>query len=68
MLPPYLGIIGMGQAAVPLILREIKKCHDHWFIALMAITQENPVPPGSEGNVGAMSEAWLKWGEKSGYV
>ena len=39
----YQKIIGMGPAVVPLILSELQKEPDHWFWALEAITDENPV-------------------------
>ena len=38
--PAYQRIIGMGPAAVPLILRELEQRPDHWFWALTAITGE----------------------------
>lgn len=33
----------MGEAAVPLILRDLEHQPDHWFWALREITQANPV-------------------------
>ena len=41
--PAYLRIIGMGERAIPLILEDLRKSPDHWFIALHAITGVNPV-------------------------
>ncbi|KKK95209.1 hypothetical protein LCGC14_2675090, partial [marine sediment metagenome] len=32
--PAYLEIIGMGRAAVPLLLLELEKEPGHWFAAL----------------------------------
>jgi hypothetical protein len=49
MLEPYQRIIGMGQAAVPLILGELQREPDHWFWALEAITEQNPVPTQAAG-------------------
>src|SRR5256885_1317850 len=40
--PAYQRIIGMGWAAVPLLLRELQRQPDHWFWALHAITGEEP--------------------------
>ena len=68
MLKPYQQIIGMGEAAVPLILEELQREPDQWFWALEAITQENPVPPESAGKVRAMAEAWVAWGKRQGYM
>jgi hypothetical protein len=70
-LPSYQKIIGMGKDAIPLILAELKiegDAPDHWFWALAAISDENPVPPESRGNLSEMARAWLAWGEKEGHV
>ena len=68
MLQPYQNIIGLGQPAVPLILQELQREPDHWFWALEAITQENPVPPEAAGRVAKMAEAWIAWGKQQGYL
>src|SRR5947209_3632623 len=49
MLRPYQRIIGMGEAAVPMILEELRREPDHWFWALEAITEDDPVPPEDVG-------------------
>lgn len=66
--PAYQAIIGMGEAVVPLILVSLAHRCDHWFWALEAITQDNPVPRRSRGNVEEMARAWLKWGHERGLV
>ncbi len=66
MLPSYQRIIGMGPAVVPLILDELRREPDHWFWALEAITEQNPVPPEAMGKVRLMAEAWVRWGERQG--
>ncbi len=65
--PAYLQIIGMGDAAVPLILRQLELKPDHWFIALWAITQTNPVPEQDAGKLKAMATDWIAWGRAYGY-
>jgi hypothetical protein len=35
--PAYQQIIGMGAAAIPLILRELEQTRDHWLWALYAM-------------------------------
>src|SRR5262249_7967281 len=55
MLPSYQRIIGMGLPAVPLILEELRGEPDHWFWALEAITEENPVPAQTVGKVRQMA-------------
>jgi hypothetical protein len=62
--PAYLGIIAMGKAATPLLLAELETKPMHWFVALAAINDTNPVPPADAGNLRKMTEAWLKWGRE----
>jgi len=66
--PAYQNIIRIGAAAIPLILSELKRSPDHWFIALREIANEDPVPPSDRGNMKKMSMAWLKWGKERGYL
>lgn len=65
--PAYQRIIGMGPKVVPLILRELERCPDHWFWALASITEEDPVPEESWGRIDEMTSAWLKWGRENGF-
>lgn len=64
--PAYLRIIEMGEKAVPLILREIQERGGYWFVALSAISGEDPVRPGSDYEQAV--QAWLRWGKDKGYV
>jgi hypothetical protein len=66
--PAYQRIIGLGPAALPLIFRELRRNPNHWFWALKAITGEDPVPPATRGDLGAMTEAWLQWATDRGFV
>jgi hypothetical protein len=68
MLPPYQQIIGLGPAAIPLILEELQRAPDHWFWALEALTGADPVPADARGNLVAMAEAWVAWGQRHGYL
>lgn len=65
--PAYQRIMGMGPAALPFIFRDLAKQPDYWFIALTAITGENPVPKEDAGNLPRMTKAWLEWAERNGY-
>ena len=65
--PAYQKIIGMGPAAVPFLLRELEREPDHWFWALKAITDSDPVPPESRGKIQEMARAWVRWGREQGY-
>ena len=60
--PAYQAIIRLGPPAVPLLLRELEKEPVHWFEALRAITEQDPVQPADWGNIPAMASAWLAWG------
>lgn len=64
--PAYLQIIGLGRAVLPYLLDELARQPDHWFHALSAITGEDPIPPSAEGNLAAMTPAWLAWGRAHG--
>jgi hypothetical protein len=66
--PAYYQIIGLGPVALPWILRELQQRGGHWFLALRAITRENPVSPQDRGKVKKMADAWLKWGETHGLL
>ena len=44
MCPAYQSIIGMGETAIPLLLRALEQELDQWFWALRAITETDPVP------------------------
>lgn len=66
--PAYQRIIGMGEAAIPLILEDLSRNGpDDWFWALTAIADENPITKEMAGDMRAMTEAWLQWGKNSGY-
>jgi hypothetical protein len=67
--PAYQKIIGMGESAIPLILKDLARYGpDDWFWALTAITDENPISAEIAGNMVAMTEAWLQWGRNAGYL
>ena len=68
MLRPYQAIIGMGLPVVPLILAELRDDPHHWFWALEAITDADPIPADVRGKVPRMREAWLSWGREQGLI
>lgn len=62
----YRRIVGMGEAALPLILDRLRRKRDdpeHWFEALAEITGEDPVPDSASGNTVRMADAWLRWAD-----
>ena len=64
----YQQIIGLGPAAVPLILDEMRRAPDFWFWALRAITGQDPVPSAHAGDLPAMTRDWLQWARTKGYA
>lgn len=68
LLPSYQEIIGMGPAAIPLILERLSLRANHWFWALRSITGTNPVSAENIGRIDKMTEDWLCWGRKNGII
>jgi hypothetical protein len=65
--PAFQEIIRLGQAVVPLLLRDMEDKPRLWVWALPEITGADPVPVPDRGNIAKMSEAWLRWGRANGY-
>src|SRR5438067_1756709 len=65
--PAFQEIISLGEAVVPLMLQDLKERPRHWVWALPRITGVDPVPAADRGNIGKMTEAWLRWGREHGY-
>lgn len=66
--PAYRQIIGMGEKALPWILRELRDRPGPWFEALRAITQQTPVTASERTDPQRAREAWLKWGKERGLM
>ena len=66
--PAYCEILTFGWRAVSLILNELERRPDHWFVALDLITKAKPVPEESRGKFFEMREAWLCWGRENEYI
>ena len=64
--PAYQQIIAMGKPAIPLILEQIGDGERLWTQALLSITSENPAEATRTPE--EAQEAWLKWGEVSGWL
>ena len=67
-LPSYLRIIGLGSAIIPLILEELQRQPDHWFVALDALTNANPVSESERADFNQTVAAWLRWGRERGHI
>jgi hypothetical protein len=71
MCPSYQKLIALGAVAIPLILSKLRSEGDepdHWFWALRALTDFDPVPDQDRGQIEKMAQAWLRWGEQQGYA
>ena len=64
--PAYLRIIGLGPRAIPLIIGELKTRGGWWFVALEALTGEDPTDPADAQDYNALAESWLAWAERHG--
>ena len=74
--PAYQRIVELGEAALPLIFRELEKGGTavHWPHVLSAVTGADPTPPPKQLTAGfvaldikAIHKAWLQWGREQGY-
>ena len=66
----YQRIVELGDAALPLIFRELEQgpvMMVHWMHALRDITGVTPVPKELWGKVEKMTNIWLEWGREQGY-
>ncbi len=63
--PDFRRIVGMGESAIPLILEELKIRPSLLYVALEAITGENPVPETGSDSLEEISEIWQRWGEQN---
>jgi hypothetical protein len=63
----YQHIIGMGRDAVPILLAELERDPDDWFMALHYITEAQPVSDDDAGQLDAMAKSWIRWGHDHGY-
>ena len=66
--PAYRQIVGMGDKALPWILRELQDRPGHWFEALRAIARKSPVPSEDRADPKKARAAWLKWGKDRGLI
>jgi hypothetical protein len=65
--PAYKAVIALGPEVVPMLLRDMKDHHSHWFFALGEITGAHPAPPSAAGNVPLLIDYWLRWAKENGY-
>jgi hypothetical protein len=63
----YLQIMALGVDVVPLILKRMKRKRGLWFDALSFLTRDDPVTDDIRGDIRAMTDAWIEWGEENEY-
>ena len=64
----YQEIIALGQAALPLLFRDLEQTLDgHLSQALTAITGAQPVSEDERGQIRKIAETWLRWAREHGY-
>jgi hypothetical protein len=63
--PAFREIVGLGEAAIPLMLGDLEQRPKLWVWALPEITGTDPVPPADAGEVAKMRDAWLRWGRSA---
>jgi hypothetical protein len=59
------AIVRLGDKAVPLILRELRRDPYHWFGALSSITRADPVAKEHRGRLKLSTNDWLDWGRQN---
>jgi hypothetical protein len=64
----YQSIIGMGQPAIPLILKRLKTSGGNWFWALRHISRVEEDPARDAKDIESAVEVWLEWGRKMRYI
>ena len=64
----YYQIVALGKRVTPLILRELEERGGHWFLALRALTKDDPVNQQDRGNMRKMTQAWLDWGKRHNQI
>jgi hypothetical protein len=64
--PAFREVVALGDAVIPLLLRELQGNATLWVWALPEITGANPVPQEDQGNISKMTEDWLRWAKDQG--
>jgi hypothetical protein len=64
--PAYQQIIGIGPAALPLLLTRLRDKPGHWFWALAAIAREDPAEGASSFD--EARKIWLNWGQERNLI
>ena len=63
----YQNIIRLGPSVIPLVIDEMAREPDWWFMALDSLVDDPPELNGLEGDLDGMASAWADWGKAHGY-
>lgn len=64
--PAFREVIGLGDAVIPLLLRDLQASPSLWVWALPEIVGADPTSPQDAGNIVKMTETWLRWAKERG--
>lgn len=62
------ALVKHAELAMPLILKELHARPSNLVWVLNAHADERPFPDEANGDIAAMSKAWVNWGERNGCV
>lgn len=66
--PSFQAIVLMGDAVVPLLIRDLETNRRQWFGALTYLTGVNPIKQADAGKMDRMIAAWVNWGRETGRI
>ena len=66
--PSYRALVAHAKLVLPLILNELRLSPSPLVWVLEESLGASPYLPQDVGDIPAMAEAWIAWGERSGYI
>jgi hypothetical protein len=60
----YIQIINLGKDIIPIIFEDWEVTDNLWFVALMYLTNNNPVAPEHIGYIREMKNDWREWAHR----
>lgn len=64
--PSFAALVGNAKLVLPLILDELRRSPSQLVWVLDDAIGERPYPTEASGDITAMTEAWIAWGERNG--
>lgn len=62
--PAFVELVSIGRGAISAIMDAYTEDAPFLYLILARITDENPVPESARGDIQAIREAWIEWGNK----